>query len=252
MMKFFFLFIFLFFDSLFSSIKLHELDEFRSISNPSSESIIENGTSFCNEFFENNKKLVFSKNKNFKNFFLCKYSTKRNRFYIYMLSQAREKNLSIKESCTNILNNWPWISDHMDKDFNYQTKDYLKGFFIENIFNNKILNFSNNFEKDSLLINNEISKLIIENRKSFTEDNLKNNEMVQAEINKINRIYKKILSENESDLDKIIKIELNKIVRYKIFVNDIDNFKSYSCNWTPGKGSVPYVKVEKYQEFENI
>ena len=30
------------------------------------------------------------------------------------------------------------------------------------------------------------------------------------------------------------------------------NFKSYSCNWTPGKGLNPYVKREKFSEFENI
>lgn len=234
-----------------SGISIYELDEFRSFSNPSSPSIIENGTSFCNDFFEKNKKIVFSRNKNFKNFFLCKFSTERNRFYIYMLSQAKEEKLSIKESCIKIIKNWSWISDHMDKNFDYQTKDYLKGFFVENMYNNKILNFTNNLEKDSLLINNEISSLIIENRNSFTQDNVKNNEIIQREINRINRIYKKILSKDESDLEKIIKIELNKIVRYKIFINDLQNFKSYSCNWSPGKGLVPYVRVEKFQEFES-
>ena len=237
---------------IFNEIKLYELDEFRSISDPSSPSIIDNGTSFCNDFFENNKKLVFTFKKNFKNFFLCKFSEKRNRFYIYMLSEGKEKDVSVKESCINIINNWPWVSDHMDDNFNYQVKDYLKGFFIENIFNNEVLNFSNNLEKDSLVINNEISKLIIKNRKLFTEDNLKNNEMLQEEINKINRIYRKILSKNESDLDKVIKSELNKIVRYKIFINDVNNFQSYSCNWQPGKGIMPYVKREKFSEFENI
>ena len=252
MLKLFFTVFVLISNFLNSEIKLYELDEFRSISNPSSQSIIKNGTSFCNDFFENNKKLVFTENKRFKNFFLCKFSEKRNRFYIYMLSQAKDKNLSIKESCINIINNWPWISDHMDKDFNFQAKDYLKGFFIENIYNDRVLNFSNNLEKDSLLINNEIDNLIIEKRKSFTKDNLKNNELIQIEINKINRIYKKILSNNESDLEKLIKIELNKIVRYKIFVNDVINFKSYSCNWQPGKGLVPYVKREKFSEFEDI
>ena len=55
---------------IFNEIKLYELDEFRSISDPSSPSIVDNGTSFCNDFFENNKKLVFTLKKNFKNFFL--------------------------------------------------------------------------------------------------------------------------------------------------------------------------------------
>jgi hypothetical protein len=236
----------------FNEIKLYEIDEFRSISDPSSQSIIENGTSFCNDFFDKNKKLVFEEDKSFKNFFLCKFSVKRNRFYVYMLSQTKDKNHSIKESCIKIINRWPWILDHMDKDFIFQSKDYLKGFFIENIYNKRVLNFSNNLEKDSLLINNEIDNLIIEKRKSFTKDNIKNNELVQNEINKINRIYKKILSKKETDLEKIIKIELNKVVRYKIFVNDVINFKSYSCNWQPGKGLIPYVKKEKFSEFENI
>jgi len=68
----------------------------------------------------------------------------------------------------------------------------------------------------------------------------------------MNRIYKKIVSNTETDLDKIIKSELNNIVRYKIFVNDLKNFQSYSCNWKPGKGIEPYVKREKFSEFENI
>ena len=237
---------------IFNEIKLYEIDTYRSISDPSSQSIIENGTSFCNDFFDKNKKIVFEEDKRFKNFFLCKFSVERNRFYVYMLSQTKDKNQSIKESCIKIINRWPWISDHMDKDFSFQAKDYLKGFFIENIYNNRALSFSNNLKKDSLLINNEIDNYIIEKRKLFTEDNLKNNEIVQNEINKINRIYKKILSNKETDLEKIIKVELNKIVRYKIFVNDVINFKSYSCNWQPGKGLEPYVKREKFSEFEDV
>tara|TARA_B100001287_G_scaffold20455_1_gene15123 strand:+ start:471 stop:1229 length:759 start_codon:yes stop_codon:yes gene_type:complete len=237
---------------IFNEIKLYEIDTYRSISDPSSQSIIENGTSFCNDFFDKNKKIVFEEDKRFKNFFLCKFSVERNRFYVYMLSQTKDKNQSIKESCIKMINRWPWISDHMDKDLSFQAKDYLKGFFIENIYNNRVLSFSNNLKKDSLLINNEIDNYIIEKRKLFTEDNLKNNEFVQNEINKINRIYKKILSNKETDLEKIIKVELNKIVRYKIFVNDVINFKSYSCNWQPGKGLVPYVKREKFSEFEDI
>ena len=47
-------------------------------------------------------------------------------------------------------------------------------------------------------------------------------------------------------------MNLSKIVRYKIFVNDVKNFRSFSCNWSPGKGLDPYVKKEKFKEFENI
>tara|TARA_B100000035_G_C21033632_1_gene569722 strand:+ start:3597 stop:4355 length:759 start_codon:yes stop_codon:yes gene_type:complete len=251
MLKIIFFASILFSDLIFNNIKLHEIDEFRYFANPSSISIIENGSTHCNDFFENNKKLVFSNNKTFKNFFLCKYSSKRNRFYVYMLSQAKIKNLGIRESCINILNSWPWIEDHMDQDLNFQTKDYLKGFFVENIYNNKVLNFSNDLAKDSLIINNEIDNIITQRRKSFTKDNLKNNKIVKDEINKINKIYNKILSSNYSNLDKIIQIELNKIVRYKIFINDITTFTSYSCNWAPGKGLSPYIKKEKFSEFEN-
>ena len=57
---------------------------------------------------------------------------------------------------------------------------------------------------------------------------------------------------NTSNLDSIINQQLEKIVRYKIFVNDVQNFKSYSCNWKPGNGEIPYVKREKYSEFEDI
>ena len=29
-------------------------------------------------------------------------------------------------------------------------------------------------------------------------------------------------------------------------------FKSYSCNWKTGKGLNPYIKIEKFKEFDNI
>ena len=91
----------------------------------------------------------------------------------------------------------------------------------------------------------------MENRDLYTLDNEKNNNLIKKEIKKLNRVYKKILSSDESNLDKLIKEELNKIVRYKIFINDTSNFISYSCNWSPGKGLDPYVKREKFSEFEN-
>ena len=50
----------------------------------------------------------------------------------------------------------------------------------------------------------------------------------------------------------LIKNELDKITRYKVFINDIKKFKSYSCNWKPGKGLNPYIKLETYKEFEKI
>lgn len=251
-MKIFFLLVFFLGSLIQSEIKLHEIDQLRSYSDPESKSIINNGVEFCNNFFDNNKNLVISENKTFKNFFSCKFSKKRNRFYVYMLSQAKENELSIRETCIKIISNWSWISDHMDKNLKYQSKEYLAGFYVENIFNDRVLNFTNNISRDSLLINNEIDNLIIKNKDSFTENNQKNNKIIEEEINKIKRIYKKIISKSESDLDKIIKSELDRIVRYKIFINDIKSFKSYSCNWTPLKGLNPYIKKESYKEFENI
>ena len=94
--------------------------------------------------------------------------------------------------------------------------------------------------------------MIIQNRFKFTEDNIQNNKFIENEIKKANKIYKKIITNTESNLDKVIKSQLDKIVRYKIFINDIKKFKTYSCNWQPGKGLEPYVKREKFSEFENI
>ena len=55
----------------------------------------------------------------------------------------------------------------MDENFYYQSKEYLKGFYIENLFNNKILNFTKNLKDDLNLINNEINNIIIDNRKNI-------------------------------------------------------------------------------------
>ena len=237
---------------IYPQITLTDIDKFRSITKPEEKSIIVSGIDFCNKFFNENKKIVISNNKNFKNFFMCKFSEKRNRLYIYMLSLLKEKDQSIKETCNNVIASWPWIFDHMDKNLNYQIKDYLKGFYIENIFNKKIINFTNNLKNDTRLINNEINNLILKNRDTFTADNKNNNIFLEKEINKLKKVYKKILSRDESDLDKIIKSQLDEIIRYKIFINDTKNFKSYSCNWKPGKGSTPYIRKEKFSEFENI
>ena len=85
-----------------------------------------------------------------------------------------------------------------------------------------------------------------------SNNNEENNLIIEKEIKKINKIYKKIISGTKTELDVIIDQTLTDIVRYKIFVNDVANFKSYSCNWIPGKDKDPYVKREKFSEFENI
>jgi hypothetical protein len=239
----------IFSSKIYSTITFEDLDYIRSFTDEDSKSIIESGTDFCTNYFDKN--FLTTDNK-FKNFFLCKFSNKRNRFYVYMLAVDKKDKSPIKEFCLNLLNSWPEIYDHMDENLNYQKKNYLKGFFVENFYNNKILNFSNNFLNDQRLINNEINKFIIENRSNFSENNKDNNNIVQKEIHKLNKIYKKILSRTDSNLDLLIKTILNDVVRYKIFVNDTKNFISYSCNWQPKKGFIPYVKREKFSEFEKI
>lgn len=248
-MKFLFI-LFIFCSNILANITIKDLDYFRKISDQNSESIIYNGTKYCNDFFS--KGNSSSLNYKFKNFFMCKFSTTRNRFYVYMLAIEKKDSKSLKEFCREILDNWPEVFDHMDKKFQFEKKDYLSGFFVDNFFNQKVIDFSNNLSTDQRIISNEINNFIIQNRDKFTKDNLENNKIIQAEINKINKIYKKIISESDTNLDKLIKSLLNDIVRYKIFINDVKNFKSYSCNWMPGKGKIPYVKREKFSEFENI
>ena len=236
----------------YGQISLSEIDFFRKISNPSTKPIIENGEGFCNRYFESKRgSSEFNKNK-FKNFFSCKYSPLRDRFYIYMLSVQRDKNKSLKEFCKNILLGQPYVADHMDDNFIYQKKDYLNGFFVDNFFNDRVLSFKNNFAEDQMILKNELNNFIISNRSNFSSNNKENNQLLKKEEKKLEKIYKKIITKSESDLDKVIKNELDKIIRYKIFVNDISNFTSYSCNWSPGKGLNPYVKKEKFSEFEDI
>ncbi len=139
----------------------------------------------------------------------------------------------------------------MDVKFDKQRKRFLEGFYVDNLYDDKFLEFTNNYLQDKRIINNEVSRFIIENRKNFTADNYSNNEIIKKEISKISKIYKKIIDQEVTDLERIIKIQLDKIVRYKIFINDTNIFKSYSCNWEPGKGLIPYVKLEKFSEFEN-
>ena len=246
-----FLIILILSSQILSNIKLEDIDFFNSISDPNSESIILNGTSYCNNFFSKKIGAVPNNNK-FKNIFLCKFSKKRNRFYIYMLSVQKNENNSLKEVCVDVLKKWPIVFDHMDKKLQYQKKEYLQGFYVENFFYDKVVSFSNNYVLDQKLIQDEIDNFILKNRYNFTENNKQNNLLVSKEINKIKKIYEKVISNSISDLDLIIKSQLDKIVRYKVFVNDVKSFKSYSCNWQPSKGIIPYIKREKFNEFENI
>ncbi len=242
--------LFLYSSYSFLNISLEDLDYLRSLGNENSQSIILNGTKSCNNYFDKNK---FTNNPSkYENFFLCKFSKKRNRFYIYMLGEENRQGIPLKKFCRETIEKRPEIIDHLDKKFIFQKKEYLSGFYIENFFNNKVLNFVNNIKKDELTINNEINEFIIENRFNFSQDNTLNNKLITQQKEEIQKIYQKVLSNSESDLDKIIKKQLNDIVRYKIFVNDTSKFISYSCNWQPGKGLDPYVKKEKFSEFENI
>ena len=247
-MKIFIIFFFLS-SNVISSLTFEELDYIRSIANKDSISIIESGTRFCNDFFEKNFPINEYK---YKNFFTCKFSKIRNRFYIYKLAVEKKDSTNLKEFCSNILLSWPEIFDHMDENFKSQKKDYLNGFYVDNFFFDKVIDFSNKYDDDQRIITNEINIYILKNRNNFSNDNVENNILIKKEINKINKIYKKIISESKSDLDNLIIQILNNVVRYKIFINDIKNFKSYSCNWTPGKGIEPYVKRERFSEFENI
>tara|TARA_B100001939_G_scaffold232418_1_gene200230 strand:+ start:8029 stop:8778 length:750 start_codon:yes stop_codon:yes gene_type:complete len=243
--------IILFLCSLFiqGDITLEELDYFRILSDSDSKSIIESGTNQCNKFFD--KDNLSADYRGYENFFLCKFSKKRNRFYVYMLAVEKKDKVKLKDFCKDIIISWPEIADHMDEKFVTQRKQFLGGFYVDNLYDNKFLEFTNNYSEDQSIIHNEISRFIIENRKNFTDDNYSNNEIIKKEISKISKIYKKIIDQDITDLERIIKIQLDKIVRYKIFVNDTNVFKSYSCNWEPGKGIIPYVKLEKFSEFEN-
>ena len=160
------------------------------LSNNKENSFIENidkGTNYCNKFSQEKMNSLKTEDTKFENFFICKFSKKRKRFYIYMLSEERDQKKSLKINCMDILNDSPWISDHMNPKFDYQNKKYLEGFF------------------------------------------------------------------NTQEKNKIqFKEKLDNIVRYKIFLNDTKKFKSYSCTWTPSKGMTPYIKLEKFKEFENI
>ena len=169
-----------------------------------------------------------------------------------MLSVQKKGKLPLKDFCMDILNQWPEILDHTDPKLRYQKKDFLSGFYVENFFYDKVLDFSNDYKRDQQLISNEIDNFIIKNRNSFSDNNQLNNELIENEIKKINKIYKKILTQDTTNLEFLINKQLDSVLRYKIFINDVKNFQSYSCNWKPGKGINPYVKREKFSEFENI
>ena len=247
-MKIFFIFL-IFSTNLFSKITFEEIDLIRSYTDVNAKSIIQNGTNFCNDYFERN---FSSSELNYQNSFTCKFSKKRNRFYVFMLAIDKKDSKSLKKFCSDILLSWPDIYEHVDKNFKFQKKDYLSGFYIENFYYDKVIDFSDNFEDDQRKISNELNNFILKNRNNFSNNNEENNLLIEKEIKKIKKIYKKIISGKNTDLHNLINQILTDIVRYKIFVNDIVNFKSYSCNWIPGKDKDPYVKREKFSEFENI
>lgn len=247
-MKIFFAFL-IFSTNLFSILTFEEIDIMRSYSDADAKSIIQNGTRFCNDYF---KKNFSSSELNYQNSFTCKFSKKRNRFYVYMLAIDKRDSKSLKKFCSDILLSWPDIYEHVDKNFKFPKINYLSGFYVENFFYDKVIDFSNRYEEDQRKISNELNNFILRNKKNFSNDNKENNLLIEKEIKKVNKIYKKILSGTKTDLDILINQILTDIVRYKVFVNDMVNFKSYSCNWIPGRDIDPYVKREKYSEFENI
>ena len=60
---------------ILSNIKLEDIDFFNSISDPNSESIILNGTSYCNNFFSKKTGAV-PNNKSSKTFFYVNFQKK--------------------------------------------------------------------------------------------------------------------------------------------------------------------------------
>ena len=167
-----------------------------------------------------------------------------------MLANTKDQSKSIRENCIEVINNWPQIIDHLDKNFFSVNKTYLNGFFIENLYNDQVLNISNIYNEDIIERRNQINRFIINNRSKFSLNDKDNNKIIKNEIFKLEKTYQKIINREETSLDKLIINQINKITRYKIFVNDLANFKSFSCNWVPGKGLNPYVKREKFSEFE--
>ena len=55
---------------------------------------IDKGTNHCNKFFQERMNSLKTEDTKFKNFFICKFSKKRKRFYIYMLSEERDQKKS--------------------------------------------------------------------------------------------------------------------------------------------------------------
>ena len=90
-MKIFFIFL-IFSASLFPKLTLEEIDLMRSYSDLDAKSIIQNGTSFCNDYFKRN---FSSTELNYQNSFTCKFSKRRNRFYVYMLAIDKKDSKSL-------------------------------------------------------------------------------------------------------------------------------------------------------------
>ena len=154
--------------NIFSKLTFEELDLIRSYSDADAKSIIQSGTSFCNDYF---KKNFSSAELNYQNSFTCKFSVKRNRFYIFMLAIDKGGSNSLKEFCSDILFSWPDIYEHVDKkSFKFKKKDYLNGFYIENFFYDKVLDFSDAYDNDQRIISNEINNYL-KNKNNFSNNN---------------------------------------------------------------------------------
>ena len=60
----------------FTNISIEDIDLLRISADKDSQSIISNGTSFCNDYFSKKTGLMRIDNNEFKNIFLCKFSKK--------------------------------------------------------------------------------------------------------------------------------------------------------------------------------
>ena len=167
-MKIFFIFL-IFSASLFPKLTLEEIDLMRSYSDLDAKSIIQNGTSFCNDYFKRN---FSSTDYDYQNSFTCKFSKKRNRFYVYMLAVDKRDSKSLKKFCSDILLSWPDIYEHVDRKFKFKKIDYLSGFYIENFFYDKVIDFSDKYEDDQRIISNELNNYILKNRDNFSNNKL--------------------------------------------------------------------------------
>ena len=62
----------------------------------------------------------------------------------------KKDKFKLKDFVKILLNNWPEISDHMDKKFLFKKKNnFGNGFYVDYFFNDKVLNFSNNYQRSN-------------------------------------------------------------------------------------------------------